>query len=61
MTELLDSIIRSKRHEHLITERTIEVSIVVDEVMSNYHKDNDLELYLFDIMNTVSLQTVYHA
>ena len=45
--------IRSKRHEHIISENTIEVAIVADEHMSNYH-ENGLVPYLLDLMSTVS-------
>lgn len=46
--------IRSKRHEHIISENTIEVAIVADEQMSNYHGEDGLVPYLLDLMSTVS-------
>ena len=47
---------RVRRHEHAVLESTIEISIVIDEVMSHYHGDTEvLEVYILNIMNTVRL------
>ena len=45
---------RSRRHQHVVSEKTIETAIIADKLMVDRHGREDLVPYLLTLMNVVS-------